>query len=64
VARAGSVRQLRVPGEAVERAFEQGVNYLYWGSMRRDSFGAALRRLSSRRDQFALVIQSYTRAAS
>jgi len=34
------------------------------GSMRRDSFGAALRRLSSRRDQFALVIQSYTRAAS
>jgi len=64
VARLGVSASYGVPGEAVERAFEQGVNYLYWGSMRRDSFGAALRRLSSRRDQFALVIQSYTRAAS
>jgi aryl-alcohol dehydrogenase-like predicted oxidoreductase len=53
-----------VPGEAVERAFEQGVNYLYWGTVRRDSFGAALRRLGPRREQFVLVIQSYTRAAS
>jgi aryl-alcohol dehydrogenase-like predicted oxidoreductase len=52
-----------VPGEAVERAFEQGVNYLYWGSMRRESFGAALRRLAPRREQFLLAIQSYTRAA-
>jgi aryl-alcohol dehydrogenase-like predicted oxidoreductase len=46
--------------EAVERAFEQGVNYLYRGSRRTDSFGAALRRLRPRRDQFVLVIQSYT----
>jgi aryl-alcohol dehydrogenase-like predicted oxidoreductase len=53
-----------VPGDAVERAFEQGVNYLYWGSMRRDSFGAALRRLGPRRAEFVLVIQSYTWAAS
>jgi len=28
--------------------------------VRRDSFGAALRRLRSRRDQFVLLIQSYT----
>ena len=64
VGRLGISASYGVPTAAVERAFEQGVNYLYWGSMRRDSFGAALRRLSSRRDQFALVIQSYTRAAS
>ena len=63
-ARLGVSASYGVPGEAVERAFEQGVNYLYWGSMRRDSFGAALRRLAPRRDQFVLVIQSYTRAAA
>ena len=64
VSRLGVSASYGVPGDAVERAFEQGVNYLYWGSMRRDSFGAALRRLASRREQFVLVIQSYTRAAS
>lgn len=60
VARLGVSAGYGVPGEAVERAFDHGVNYLYWGSMRRDSFGAALRRLRPRRDQFVLVIQSYT----
>jgi aryl-alcohol dehydrogenase-like predicted oxidoreductase len=47
----------------VRVAFERGVNYLYWGSMRRSSFGAGLRGLKSRRDEFMLVIQSYTRVA-
>jgi aryl-alcohol dehydrogenase-like predicted oxidoreductase len=64
VARLGVSAGYGVPGDAVERAFERGVNYLYWGSVRRDSFGAALRRLAPRREQFVLVIQSYTRAAS
>jgi len=64
VCRLGVSASYGVPGDAVERAFEQGVNYLYWGSMRRDSFGAALRHLEPRRDQFVLAIQSYTRAAS
>jgi len=63
VARLGVSAGYGVPGEAVERAFEQGVNYLYWGTVRRDSFGAALRRLGPRREQFVLVIQSYTRVA-
>jgi aryl-alcohol dehydrogenase-like predicted oxidoreductase len=52
-----------VPGEAVERAFERGVNYIYWGSRRTDPFGAALKRLQSQRDRFVLVIQSYMRVA-
>jgi len=64
VCRLGVSASYGVPGDAVERAFERGVNYLYWGSMRRDSFGAALRHLGPRRDEFVLVIQSYTRAAS
>jgi aryl-alcohol dehydrogenase-like predicted oxidoreductase len=64
VTRLGVSASYGVPGDALERAFEQGVNYIYWGSRRRDSFGAGLRRLAPRRDQFQLVIQSYTRAAA
>lgn len=48
----------------VREAFEQGVNYLYWGSFRNASFGAGLRGLKQRRDDLVLVIQSYTRLAS
>jgi aryl-alcohol dehydrogenase-like predicted oxidoreductase len=64
VARLGVSASYGVPGDAVERAFEQGVNYLYWGSKRSDTFGAALRRLGPQRDQFMLVVQSYTRIAA
>jgi aryl-alcohol dehydrogenase-like predicted oxidoreductase len=64
VTRLGVSAGYGVPGEAVERAFEQGVNYLYWGSRRTDSFSAALRRLRPRRDEFVLVVQSYTGLAS
>lgn len=45
----------------VERAFEQGINYLYWGSLRRGAFGCALRNLKSQRNGIVLVIQSYSR---
>lgn len=63
VTRLGVSSGYGVPGAAVERAFEQGVNYLYWGSRRSDSFAGALRNLASKRDQFVLVIQSYSRVA-
>lgn len=53
-----------VPAAAVERAFERGVNYLYWGSFRRGTFGQALRNLKPRRDRMALVLQSYSRIAA
>jgi len=53
-----------VPAAAVERAFERGVNYLYWGSMRRGAFGQALRNLKSQRERMVLVLQSYTRIAA
>jgi aryl-alcohol dehydrogenase-like predicted oxidoreductase len=48
----------------VEMGFERGVNYFYWGSFRRDSFGEGLRALRPQREKFVLVIQSYTRLAS
>ncbi len=49
------------PADAVEFAFEHGVTYFYWGSMRRAAFGEGLRRLAAKRDRYALVIQSYSR---
>jgi aryl-alcohol dehydrogenase-like predicted oxidoreductase len=63
VGRLGISASYGVPGEAVERALERGVDYIYWGSRRTDSFGAALKRLRSQRDRFVLVIQSYMRVA-
>lgn len=63
VGRLGIAASYGVPGDALERAFERGVNYIYWGSRRRASFGEGLKRLRPQRDRFVLVIQSYTRAA-
>ena len=64
VGRLGISASYGVPAAAVEEAFEQGVNYLYWGSYRTGSFGEALRHLAPRRDRVALVLQSYSRLAS
>jgi predicted aldo/keto reductase-like oxidoreductase len=46
----------------VEAAFERGVRYFYWGSLRRSSFGRGLRNIMKKdRAQTTLVIQTYTR---
>jgi aryl-alcohol dehydrogenase-like predicted oxidoreductase len=50
-----------VPAHAVERAFEQGVNYLYWGSIRKLGFGEAIRHLAPQRERLVIVLHSYTR---
>ena len=63
VGRLGVAASYGVPARAVEQAFEQGVNYLYWGSRRTGGFAEAIRHLSPRRDRFVLVIQSYSRIA-
>src|SRR5713226_7603929 len=63
VGRLGVSASYGVPAEAVERAFDAGVNYFYWGSMRRSQFGQAIRNLAAQRDRFVLVIQSYSRLA-
>jgi hypothetical protein len=63
VGRLGISASYGVPGDALERAFERGVNYIYWGSRRTASFGDGLKRLRPQRDKFVLVIQSYTRVA-
>ncbi|MGA2184273.1 MAG: aldo/keto reductase [Bryobacteraceae bacterium] len=48
----------------VERSFEHGLNYLYWGSIRWRTFGRALANLKPQRDRMVLVLQSYSRIAS
>jgi aryl-alcohol dehydrogenase-like predicted oxidoreductase len=64
VGRLGMAAGYGVPAAAVERAFDHGVNYLYWGSVRRGPFGQALRNLKPRRDRMVLVLQSYSRVAA
>jgi aryl-alcohol dehydrogenase-like predicted oxidoreductase len=63
VGRLGISASYGVPGRALDRAFERGVNYIYWGTFRRGTFGEGLRHLAPRRDRFVLVVQSYSRVA-
>lgn len=64
VGRLGIAASYGVPGEALERAFERGVNYIFWGSRRTASFGAGLQHLRPQRERIVLVIESYTRVAA
>lgn len=48
------------PARAVEEAFEYGVNYLYWGALRRGPMAEGIRRLARKnRDKMVVVIQNY-----
>ena len=53
------------PTEAYEEAFERGVNYFYWGSMRKKSMAQAIRNINKKgkRDELVIVVQSYSRSA-
>src|SRR5271167_3173693 len=64
VGRLGLASSYGADERCVHMAFERGINYLYWGSMRTAKFGEGLRSLKSRRDEFRLVIQSYARVAA
>jgi aryl-alcohol dehydrogenase-like predicted oxidoreductase len=64
VGRLGLASSYGAPASAVEQAFEHGLNYFYWGSLRRSPFGDGLRALAPHRDRFLLVTQSYSRVAS
>ena len=49
----------------IEEAVDQGVNYLYWGSIRRPAFGRAIKNVARRnREGVVLTVQSYTRVAA
>lgn len=61
-ARLGIGSTFDAPATAIEEAFEHGINYLYWGTVRRPEFARAMVNLSRRhRDELILTIQSYSR---
>ncbi len=62
--RLGIAASYGAPAAAVERAFERGCNYLYWGSRRTGAFAEALRNLAPQREHLILVVQSYSRFGS
>lgn len=52
-------------GTDVERAFDRGVNFMFWGARRRDSFGEGIARVAARRrDDVVIAIQTYARVAA
>lgn len=62
VGRLGLGSSYKAGTAAYERAFEHGVNYFYWGSMRHDDMGQAIRNIAAKdRDKLVLVVQSYAR---
>jgi aryl-alcohol dehydrogenase-like predicted oxidoreductase len=66
VSRLGIGSSYGVGADAVKRAYhEHGINYLYWGTVRRPAFGVAIRDLASKhRDDLVVVVQTYTRLAA
>ncbi|MGB2804331.1 MAG: hypothetical protein WBD64_05480 [Candidatus Zixiibacteriota bacterium] len=60
VGRLGLSAAYGTPARAVEEAFEQGVNYFYWGALRRGLMAEGIRRLARKnRDKMVVVIQNY-----
>jgi aryl-alcohol dehydrogenase-like predicted oxidoreductase len=52
-------------GREVERAFDQGVNLMFWGMRRRGDFAKGLRAIAKKdRDGMVLCAQTYSRAAA
>lgn len=52
-------------GRDVERAFERGVNFFLWGSLRKKSFADGLNVLAKQnREKVFIAVQTYTRAGS
>ncbi len=59
VGRLGLSASYGMPAAGVERAFEEGMNYLYWGSLRRKAFAEGIRNLRRQRERMVLVVQCY-----
>ncbi|MCZ6465558.1 MAG: hypothetical protein O7A09_14605 [Proteobacteria bacterium] len=62
VSRLGLGSSFGASTRVIEEAFDRGINYLYWGTIRRPAFGRAMRHLARRqRDEVVLTVQSYSR---
>jgi len=64
VSRLGVGSSFGVPASAVLEAFDRGVNYLYWGTYRRQPFAEAVRQLARRhRHEIVVTLQTYSPSA-
>ncbi len=62
VGRIGLGSSFGVGPEDLELAFDHGINYFYWGSIRRPGFGRGIRNLARRgRGDIVVALQSYAR---
>ena len=60
VSRIGIGSSYGIGAAELEEAFERGINYFYWGSLRTSAMAAAVHHLSPRhRDELVVAIQSY-----
>lgn len=61
--RLGIASSYGVPPEAVEEAFDHGINYLYWGMLRKEKMAKGIRRVVKKnREKAIIVIQTYMRS--
>jgi aryl-alcohol dehydrogenase-like predicted oxidoreductase len=62
VSRLGLGSSFAAPTASYEEAFARGVNYFYWGTLRRPFMAEAIRHLAPQyRDKLVVVLQSYAR---
>ena len=66
VCRLGVACSYGAPSEAFREAFDQGVNYFYYGGRRTKAMADAVRSIVARgkRDQLIILVQSYSRSAA
>ena len=63
VSKLGLGSSFKAPTSSYLEAFDRGVNYFYWGSIRRSEMGDAIREIAKdRRERLVVMIQSYSRA--
>jgi len=62
VGRIGLGSSFGVGADGLELAYDHGINFFYWGSVRRPGFGQGVRRLARRgRENIVVAVQSYAR---
>ncbi len=65
VGRLGLGSSFGVSRESCLRAFDSGVNYFFWGSVRTEAMADAIRQLCpTHRDDLVVVVQCYVRFPS
>ena len=65
VSKLGLGSSFKAPTSAYLEAFDRGVNYFYWGSLRRSEMGDAIREIArDRRERLVVVLQSYSRVGA